>query len=287
MNDAEHALVTANRALRLQHYGPMVRRYYECVTATYRQFWGDCYHFAIYSGGDSHEEAMMATERLIAAEGAFQKGLRILEVGCGLGGPALNIAEWCDAEITGVDLCEHHVHIASERARARGLAGRLRLAVADGMNLPFADGQFDRVYVFEAGCHTPDKAAFCGECSRVLRPGGEFLGLDWMERDDLTAGERERYIEPICRYCSLPNMISPAAMHEYLESAGLEVLLSETATSIESLLPNWKLDSGAWKPPIDGWDPQALARISQGGQALEEATRAGAFVIGHWRAVKR
>ena len=287
MNDAEHGLVIADRALRLKHYGPMVRRYYECVTATYRHFWGDCYHFAIYNGGDSHEQAMMATEKRIAAEGAFRKGIRILEVGCGLGGPALNIAEWCEAEITAIDLCEHHVRIALERARARGLEGRVRFTVADGMKLPFADRQFDRVYVFEAGCHTPDKEAFCRECARVLQPGGEFLGLDWMQHDGLTERDHDRYIEPICRYCSLPDMISPTMMGVYLNCAGFEVIVSEAASSIESLLPNWKLSSGAWKPPGDGWDADALARISQGGQALEEATRAGAFVIGHWRSIKR
>lgn len=285
MNDAEHARIAADPALRSQCYQAMVRQYYECVTAMYRQFWGDSYHFAIYRGNESRDEAMIATERLIADAGSFRKGLDILEVGCGLGGPALQIAEYSGAEITAIDLCQHHVRIAAQRASARGLNDKVRLAVADGMHLPFADAVFDRVYVIEAGCHTPDKAALCRECARVLRSGGEFLGLDWMERDDLTAWEQERYIEPICRHCSVPNMVSPVIMQGHLANNGFEVLRSDQASSIESLLPNWRLPQAAlMQPSTDGWDRNALSRISLGGQALEKATRAGAFVIGYWHA---
>lgn len=287
MNDAEHARITADPVLRSQCYREMVRRYYECVTAVYRQFWGDSYHFAIYRGTESREDAMIATERMIADEGSFRKGLAILDWGCGLGGPALQIAEYSGAEITGIDLCEHHIRIASERACAHGFADKLRFAVADGMHLPFADAVFDRVYVFEAGCHTPDKAAFCRECARVLRLGGEFLGLDWMQRDSLAAWEQEQYVEPICRHCSVPNMISPSMMREHLWRSGFEVLRSEQASSIQALSPNWELPQAAQMPPSrGGWDIEALGRISRGGQALEEATRAGAFVIGYWRARK-
>jgi ubiquinone/menaquinone biosynthesis C-methylase UbiE len=287
MNDAEHERVTGDPVLRAQWYRPMVRRYYECVTGVYRQFWGDSYHFALYRGAQTREEALIATERLIADEGSFRPGLAILDLGCGLGGPALHIVEYAGATITGVDLCEHHLRIASERARALGLAGRLRLSVADGLNLPFFDAAFDRIYVFEAGCHIPDKGELCRECARVLRPGGEFLGLDWMQRDGLTMSEQDRFIEPICRHCSVPNMISPAMMSEHLARSGFDVLLSAQASSVESLLPNWQLPDRVMTALPPGWDLEALRRISRGGQALEEATRAGAFVIGHWHARKR
>ena len=65
--------------------------------------------------------------------------------------------------------------------------------------MPFPDGAFDAVYIFEAGCHMPDKARFYVECARVLRPGGVFLGNDWLQRDGLTASEAAQHIEPICR----------------------------------------------------------------------------------------
>jgi sterol 24-C-methyltransferase len=287
MNDLEHAAVTADPGLRMQFYEPMVRRYYECVTAVYRHFWGDSYHFALFQGTESRQDALLATERMVAEEGTFRKGLSILDVGCGLGGPALNIAEYSGADITGVDLCEHHVRIAAENAQLRGLAGRVRFMAADGMHLPIADATFDRVYVFESGCHMPDKEAFCLECARVLRAGGEFLGLDWMQRDGLTLDEQERYIEPICRYCSLPSMISPAMMSKHLEAAGFDVVVSQQASQSETLLRNWEPAQQMASAAADGWDREALQRVSLGGSALSQAARVGAFIIGYWRARKR
>jgi len=74
-------------------------------------------------------------------------------------------------------------------------------------------------------------------------------------------------------------------MGTHLARNGFEVLRSDQASSIESLLPNWKLPQAAlMRPSTQGWDLNALNRISLGGQALEEATRAGTFVIGHWHA---
>jgi sterol 24-C-methyltransferase len=287
MNDLEHAAVTADPALRMQFYEPMVRRYYECVTAVYRHFWGDSYHFALFQGTESRQDALLATERMVAEDGSFRKGLSILDVGCGLGGPALNIAEYSGADITGVDLCEHHVRIAAENAQLRGLAGRVRFMAADGMHLPIADATFDRVYVFESGCHMPDKEAFCLECARVLRAGGQFLGLDWMQRDGLTLDEQERYVEPICRYCSLPSMISPAMMSKHLEAAGFDVVVSQQASQSETLLRNWEPAQQMANAAADGWDREALQRVSLGGSALSQAARVGAFIIGYWRARKR
>jgi len=286
MTEAEHSRITDDPALRRQWYRPMVRRYYECVTGVYRKFWGDSYHFAIYRGSETREEALAHTEHMIATEGGFRAGMDVLDLGCGLGGPAVEIARCSGASITGIDLCEHHVCIAAGRAHLHGMKGLLRFAAGDGMQLPFRDASFDRVYVFESGCHTPDKALLCRECARVLRPGGEFLGLDWMQRDGMTREMQQRYVEPICRHCSLPGMISPADMRDFLQGAGFEVVVCEEAAAAEALARNWIPPQGPIDMPANGWDQEALRRISLGGKALEAATRAGVFVIGHWRARK-
>lgn len=272
---------------RKAHYLSQVRSYYECVTAVYREFWGDSYHFALFEGTESRDEALVQTERSLAQEGGFRTGLKILDLGCGLGGPALEIAGHFDIQIMGVDLCEHHVRIAQERSKAKQLEHLVRFVAGDAMSLPFPDASFDRVYVFESGCHTPDKLAFCVECARILKPGGEFLGLDWMQRDGLSPEEQASLIEPICRYCAVPDMISPRMMHEHLEQSQFEILVSDQISSAQSLLPNWISFRPAPDTSSATWDLEALEYVSQGGRALLEATRAGAFVIGHWHARRR
>ena len=197
----------------------MVRAYYDRVTDTYRARWSESFHFAVFKGAEPLEEAMLATEHAIADEGGFRPGMRMLDVGCGVGGPALNIAEHSGALVTGVNIVEKHIAIARERAITRGLANRTEFVVGDGMNLAFADASFDAVYVFEAGCHMPDKGRFYRECARVLRPGGVFLGTEWLKKPGLSAEQETAIIEPICRLFCLPDLISLPELDRFLRDA--------------------------------------------------------------------
>lgn len=190
--------------------------------------------------------------------------------------------------VTGVNLSERQIGIARERAATRGLSDRARFVVADGMRMPLADGTFDRIYVFEAGGHMPDKRGFARECARLLRPGGLFLGLDWMRDELLGRAELSRYVEPICRFHSVPGLTTPGEFESCLEAAGLAVDEVASAAAFGDILPNWalldeKTVSAFRALPPDQMDP-ALRFVTEGGIALAEGARAGAFILGHWRA---
>jgi len=268
----------------------MVQAYYDRVTDTYRQKWCDSFHFAIFTGTESLQEAMTATERRIAEEGHFGPEDRVLDIGCGVGGPALNIAEFSGARVTGINIVERHVNIARQQAEARGLSDRTDFQVADAMHMPFADNSFDAAYVFEAGCHMPDKVKFYKECSRVLRPGGVFLGLDWLKKDGLLRDEEAAYIEPVCRLHSVPHLISMNQLREMLTAANLEVDRIEDAAGHGDILRNWELVDTLAIRGVRGlvpWlIPPTLRMLTDGGLALSKAARNGVFLIGHWIAHK-
>ena len=78
--------------------------------------------------------------------------MRILDVGCGVGGPALTIAAHTGAHVTGVDLVSGRVAIAMERA-----SDPTDFVVGDMLDLPFDDNSFDGAYSFEAICHVPTR----------------------------------------------------------------------------------------------------------------------------------
>jgi ubiquinone/menaquinone biosynthesis C-methylase UbiE len=104
-----------------------------------------------------------------AADFAGARGLRVLEVGCGLGTDGAQFAR-AGADYTGVDLTEASVELARRRFELFGLAGEFR--VADAERLEFADESFDLVYSHGVLHHTPDAAAAVREIHRVLRPKG-------------------------------------------------------------------------------------------------------------------
>jgi SAM-dependent methyltransferase len=117
------------------------------------------------------EEHRYRVEWHIPAAAGFKdsSGLRVLEIGCGLGTDGAGFAR-AGAVYTGVDLTEAAVGLARRRFELEGLAGEFR--VADGEALEFADGSFDVVYSHGVLHHTPDTAGAVREVHRVLKPGG-------------------------------------------------------------------------------------------------------------------
>jgi SAM-dependent methyltransferase len=117
------------------------------------------------------EEHRYRVEWHIPGAAGFEqaKGLRVLEIGCGLGTDGARFAR-AGAVYTGVDLTEAAVSLARRRFELEGLAGEFR--VADAERLEFADGSFDLVYSHGVLHHTPDVPAAVREVHRVLAPGG-------------------------------------------------------------------------------------------------------------------
>ena len=107
-----------------------------------------------------------------AADFAGARGLRVLEIGCGLGTDGVQFAK-AGADYTGVDLTDAAIELARKRFELSGLRGELR--VSDAENLDFADESFDLVYSHGVLHHTPDIARAVSEIHRVLKPGGRAI----------------------------------------------------------------------------------------------------------------
>jgi SAM-dependent methyltransferase len=104
-----------------------------------------------------------------AAGFAGTRGVRVLEIGCGLGTDGAQFAK-AGADYTGVDLTEAAIDLARTRFEVSGLKGEFR--VADAENLDFPNDSFDLVYSHGVLHHTPDTARAVAEIHRVLKPGG-------------------------------------------------------------------------------------------------------------------
>ena len=107
-----------------------------------------------------------------AADFAGARGLKVLEIGCGLGTDGAQFAQ-AGAGYTGVDLTEAAVELARRRFALFNLPGTFQ--TADAEHLDFADDSFDLVYSHGVLHHTPDTAGAIREIHRVLRPGGRAI----------------------------------------------------------------------------------------------------------------
>lgn len=120
------------------------------------------------------EEHRYATEWHIpsAADFAGAHGLKVLEIGCGLGTDGAQFAK-AGADYTGIDLTDAAVELARRRFELFDLPGNFQ--TADAENLSFPDESFDLVYSHGVLHHTPDTAKAIREIHRVLRPGGRAI----------------------------------------------------------------------------------------------------------------
>jgi MPBQ/MSBQ methyltransferase len=114
-------------------------------------------------------------------------GLKLLDVGSGLGGPA-RMAGTLGADVTGVDLTPEFVEAANDLTVRTGLADRVRFVTTPGESLPFEDGSFDAAVMVHVGMNVPAKQAVFEQVHRVLAPGARFALYDQMStgRGDLT-----------------------------------------------------------------------------------------------------
>lgn len=151
---------------------------------------------------------------------APRRGDLLLDVGCGIGGPARHIAEASGARVVGVDLTESYCRDAAAVTAAVELQERPTFVCADATRLPFPDGCFDAVVTQHAAMNIPDKPALYRAIAAALRPGGRFAMHDIVGGP---AGEPV-YPTPWASTAAASFLLPAAEIRALLAAAGLREL---------------------------------------------------------------
>jgi ubiquinone/menaquinone biosynthesis C-methylase UbiE len=128
---------------------------------------------------DQFHDGGRAGTRALAQFAAVRAGEAVLDIGCGLGGPARTLAAEFDCQVTGLDLSEEFCRAATLIIVRVGLANRVTFQHGSALDLPFTDGSFDVVWMHNAGMNIPDKPRLYAEVFRVLRSGGRYVVGEW------------------------------------------------------------------------------------------------------------
>lgn len=220
-----------------------IQQFYDRSSTLWEDIWGEHMHHGYYGReGTERKERRQAQIDLIEevlAWAAVTQARAILDVGCGIGGSSLFLAERYGASATGITLSPVQANRATERAQAANLDAHFQ--VADALQMPFADATFDLVWSLESGEHMPDKARFLQECVRVLQPGGTLVMVTWCHRPTtpttpLTAAEQELLNQIYEVYC-LPHVISLPEYEAIAQSLPLTDI--RTADWSTAVAPFW------------------------------------------------
>jgi sterol 24-C-methyltransferase len=206
-------------------YQQLTRQYYDLVTDFYERGWGRSFHFAPRRRGETLRESILRHEALVALRLGLQTDMRVLDVGCGVGGPLCNIARLAGTRTTGLNLNPHQVERARTNIREAGLDDRCDVVRGDFMEMPFEGETFDGAYDLEAMVHAPDQDRAMAEVFRVLRRGGRFVASDWCLTDAFDPADpaHQEIKKGIERGNALPDIPTIPRMRQSLESAGFVI----------------------------------------------------------------
>jgi cyclopropane fatty-acyl-phospholipid synthase-like methyltransferase len=153
---------------------------------------------------------------------------RLLDLGCGPGGPLCFAVSSIGCRGAGLELSDAAVTAARERAASQGLDHLATFQQADlDAAIPLKDGSFEAVMSLDVVLHLRDREALFREVARVLTPGGHFLFTDAglltgsISSDEVAARSAH----------GRTHIVPPSFNEEALERAGLRLLESEDRTA--------------------------------------------------------
>lgn len=242
----------AGTAARQARHGPLARRYYDLVTDFYEYGWGRSFHFAPRGRGDTFEESLRRYQRFIAASIGLRPDMRVLDVGCGIGGPMREIARVTGAHVVGLNICPYQLEKCERYNREAGLASRTSLLEGDFAAIPAEDASFDAVYQIGATSHTADKIGVFSEIYRVLKKGGMFGSDEFCLTPAYDAGNPEhRRLKRLMEYgASLPDIPPFEGVTDALRQVGFELLEARDMNAATDAERPWynALEGGALSP---------------------------------------
>jgi len=139
--------------------------------------------------------------------------LRVLDVGCGLGGPARMLADEYGCRVSGIDLSGEYIDTATRLSELVGLQDRTTFIQGNALDLPFEDASFDVVWTQHVQMNIRHKLKFYSEIERVLSPQGRFVYYDIFK----TKGGEVDYPVPWANNPSRSFLVTPLEMDDILE----------------------------------------------------------------------
>ena len=187
---------------------------------------GQVFHFAPRVPGESFKASLARHELYLANVLGLKPGMVVADLGCGIGGPLIEIARFSGARIVGVNSNAHQLERARTLTEEAGLTHLVDFLHCDFLQVDTPDSSFDAIFAIEATCLAPYKPSIYGEALRLLKPGARFGAYEYCmtDRFDPHNPLRLRLKADIELGGGLLNIDGRETVDNALRSVGFEVL---------------------------------------------------------------
>ena len=156
--------------------------YYNLATDFYEYGWGDSFHFGFRKAGEPHSRAILNSQNFVAQKMQVKDMDRVLDMGCGIGGPLRGVVRATGANITGLTINKHQVARAQEitRSLTPWMQQRCHFVVQDYLNVVgMEEGAYDAAFYMESSLHTETRDKTFAQAYKLLKPGGRLVAMEY------------------------------------------------------------------------------------------------------------
>jgi len=253
---------TGSAEERQSNYDKVVNSYYDIATDFYEYGWGTSFHFANRDIGESLTQSIARHEHFLALKLKLGTESDVIDVGCGVGGPAREIHRFSGAKVTGITLNDYQVLRARRHTQVKDHA-KVKFHQADFMKIPYKNQTFSSAYAIESTCHAPNRVGVFSEIGRVLKPGSLFGAYEWCLTDtfdgkNATHLKMKKLIE---EGNGLPDLIYCRDVLQAVKDAGFKVIEAEDIAKTPRFEVPWYTPLQATYLSLDGFRMNVIGRV--------------------------
>jgi tocopherol O-methyltransferase len=205
-----------------------ISKFYDLGSPLYLEVYGRHIHDGYYiTGKEAKLEAQENLTKLLIEKAGIRKGARVLDVGCGVGGSSIWLAEKLSATTVGITISPVQLEIAQRLAKENGVDSSFLLMNAEEMHF---EETFDVIWLLAAATHFKDQAKFIKLATKSLNKGGKFIIFDWMLDEHVVDPLNDRYVKPVAEKMLLSSLHSLNTYLNWFISDGYRIVYTEDVT---------------------------------------------------------